>query len=241
MPKVLGVDETSFQKRHEYVTVVCDPVRAAVLFVSDGRSAESLSGFFDPLTASERARIEAVAMDMSGAYLSAVTRALGPDAHERIVFDKYHLASLLGDAVNKVRREEHKTLLEKHDERLKGTRHLFLMNPWNMSRAQTAELTQLKSSNLKVARAWAIKETFMDAFAFRQPKRAERALKEVLAWMARSRLLGAAREGRGGGGGALWDNGRVAAHVVFPGQLRRSTSATTTTQDRSRLLTSLGS
>ena len=196
VPKVVGVDETSFQKRHEYVTVVCDPVRAVVLFVADGRSAESLSGFFDPLTAAERARIEAVAMDMSGAYLSAVTRALGPHAHERIVFDKYHLASLLGDAVNKVRRDEHKTLLENHDERLKGTRHLFLMNPWNMSRAQAAELTQLKSSNLKVARAWAIKETFMDAFAFRQPQRAERALKEVLTWMARSRLAPMVRAAR---------------------------------------------
>ena len=160
------------------------PGRAAVLFVSDGRSAESLSGFFDPLTASERARIEAVAMDMSG-DLSAVTRALGPDAHERIVFDKYHLASLLGDAVNKVRREEHKTR-SRNSERLKGTRHLFLISLEHVAGAD--ELTQLKSSNLKVARAWAIKETFMDAFAFRQPKRAERALKEVLAWMARSRL-----------------------------------------------------
>ena len=196
VPKVLGVDETSFQKRHEYVTVVCDPVRAAVLFVADGRSADSLSGFFDPLTPTERARIEAVAMDMSGAYLSAVTRALGPDAHERIVFDKYHVASLLGDAVNKVRREEHKALLQKDDDRLTGTRHLFLMNPWNMSRTQTAELQRLKSSNLKVARAWAIKKTFMDAFAFRQPKRAERALKDVLAWMARSRLAPMVRVAR---------------------------------------------
>ena len=196
VPKVVGVDETSFQKRHEYVTVVCDPDRAAVLFVSDGRSADSLSGFFDLLTAEERAGIDAVAMDMSGAYLSAVRRALGPDANERIVFDKYHLASLLGDAVNKVRREEHKALLEKNDERLKGTRHLFLMNPWNMSRVQAAELRPLKASNLKVARAWAIKETFMDAFAFRQPKRAERALKAVLAWMARSRLAPMVRAAR---------------------------------------------
>jgi transposase len=47
VPKVVGVDETSFQKRHEYVTVVCDPEQATVLFVSDGRSAASLSGFFD--------------------------------------------------------------------------------------------------------------------------------------------------------------------------------------------------
>ena len=49
-------------------------------------SAASLSGFFDGLTAEERAGIDAVAMDMSGAYLSAVRRALGPDANERITF-----------------------------------------------------------------------------------------------------------------------------------------------------------
>ena len=67
VPKVVGVDETSFQKRHEYVTVVCDPEQATVLFVSHGRSADSLSGFFDGLTAADRAGIDAVAMDMSGA------------------------------------------------------------------------------------------------------------------------------------------------------------------------------
>ena len=59
VPKVVGVDETSFRKRHESVTVVCDPERATVLFVSDGRSAASLSGFFDGLTAKERAGIDA--------------------------------------------------------------------------------------------------------------------------------------------------------------------------------------
>ena len=57
-------------------------------------------------------------------------------------------------------------------------------------------LKQLMSSNLKVARAWALKETFMDAFAVRQPTRAERALKEVLAWMSRSRLAPIVRAGR---------------------------------------------
>lgn len=196
VPRVLGVDETSFQKRHEYVTVVCDPARPAVLFVADGRSADSLAGFFDQLPAEARAGIDAVAMDMSAAYLSAVRRALAPAADERIVFDKYHLASLVGDAVNKVRRDEHKALLAQGDARLSGTRHLFLMNPWRMSPAQAANLAQLKASNLKVARAWAIKETFMDAFAYRQPRRAERALKGVLAWMSRSRLAPMVRVAR---------------------------------------------
>ena len=66
-----------------------------------------------------------------------------------------------------------------------------------MSRAQWTGLKSLISSNLKVGRAWAIKETFMDAFAVRQPARAEQALKEVLAWMSRSRLPPLIRAGRG--------------------------------------------
>lgn len=98
------------------------------------------------------------------------------------------LASLLGDAVNTVRRDEHKALLAQGDERLTGTRYLFLRNPWKMSRGQWAALKPLAASHLKVGRAWAIKETFMDTFACRQPARAERALKAVLAWMSRSRL-----------------------------------------------------
>ena len=59
-----------------------------------------------------------------------------------------------------------------------------------------AGLKQLMSSNLKVGRAWAIKDTFMGAFAIRQPRRAERALQEVLAWMSRSRLAPIVRAGR---------------------------------------------
>ena len=61
---------------------------------------------------------------------------------------------------------------------------------------QWAGLKLLISSNLKFARAWAIKETFMDAFAVRQPTRAEPALKEVLAWMSRTRLAPIVRAGR---------------------------------------------
>jgi hypothetical protein len=90
--------------------------------------------------------------------------------------------------VNTVRRDEHKALLAQGDERLTGTRYLFLRNPWKMSRGQWAALKPLAASHLKVGRAWAIKETFMDTFACRQPARAERALKAVLAWMSRSRL-----------------------------------------------------
>lgn len=196
IPEIVGIDETSFQKRHEYVTVVCSPANGQVLYVADGRSAKSLDGFFDPLSPQQRAAIQAVAMDMSGSYLSAVRKALGPNADERIVFDKFHIAGHLGDAVNKVRRQEHRILLEKGDERLKGTRYLWLMNPANMSKRQWSELADIKASNLKVGRAWAIKETTMAVFDIEDPQDGEVALKQALGWISRCRLVPMMRVGR---------------------------------------------
>jgi transposase len=188
VPAVIGVDETSFQKRHEYVTVVCDPTGKKVLYVADGRGVSSLAGFFGALTPEQLDGIEVVAMDMSGPFLSATRAALGETADERIVFDKFHIASLLGDAVNTVRRTEHKALLARSDDQLKGTRHLFLTNRNNLSSGQLRSIEAFRKSNLKVARAWAIKETFMDVFAVVRAGDVERQLKKVLGWMARSRL-----------------------------------------------------
>ena len=46
VPERLGVDETSFQKRHEYVTVVND-LEGRVLHVSDGHGKEALREFHE--------------------------------------------------------------------------------------------------------------------------------------------------------------------------------------------------
>src|SRR4051812_11338611 len=99
---VLGVDEKSFQGR-EFVTVVCDLGAGTVLHVADGRGRESLQECYAALTPAQREGVAAVAMDMHQPYVAATQAAL-PEA--TIVFDKFHVAKLAGDAVDSVRRQE---------------------------------------------------------------------------------------------------------------------------------------
>ena len=105
---VVGVDETSFQRRQEYVTVVNDLTTSEprVLYVADGRSRAALDGYFDAVGGAGCAQIQMVAMDMWPAYIGSVrdhTEAL-------IAFDKFHVAQHLGAAVDQVRRSENRAL-----------------------------------------------------------------------------------------------------------------------------------
>jgi transposase len=151
----IGVDETSFQRRHEYVTIVTDLDNRRVLHVADGRKRESLDAFFRELDADQLAAIEAVAMDMCGAFIASVSEHV-PDAERKIGFDKFHVAMHLGDAVNRVRRDEHKALLAKGDDSLKGSRFLWTTNPDNMDAAATGALNALHEMNLKTSKAWGL-------------------------------------------------------------------------------------
>ncbi len=121
------MDETSFQKRHEYVTVIND-LDGHVVHVADGRSKETLERFFQQFDRQGLADVETVAMDMWEPYIR-VTGEYVPDAHTKIAFDKFHVAKHLGDAVDQVRRAEHRKLARAGDDRLKGTRYLWLTNP----------------------------------------------------------------------------------------------------------------
>jgi transposase len=105
----LGVDEKAIAKRHRYLTVVADLERNRVLYLADDRKQESLDGFWATLTAEQLAGIEAMAMDMWEPYVQS-TRAHLPDADRKIVFDKFHVVKHLHDAVDQVRRGEHRAL-----------------------------------------------------------------------------------------------------------------------------------
>ena len=109
LPTRIRIDETSFQKRHEYVTVVSDQETGKVLYVADDRTKESLEGFFEDLQPADLIQIESVSMDMRGPYI-AVVEGVVHDAEEKICFDKLHVAKHLGDAVNKVRSHEQREL-----------------------------------------------------------------------------------------------------------------------------------
>jgi transposase len=183
----LGVDETSFQRRHEYVTLVYDLAGNRVLYVADDRKRSSLDGFFQELSPEQLGAIDVVAMDMHEPYISCVRQRV-PDGEYKIAFDKFHVASHLGDAVDEVRRQEHRELMEQGDARLTGTKYLWLQNPNNMEHDRWLSFAPLRESSLKVARAWALKESAMHLWERAYRGLARRSWKEWLAWALRSQL-----------------------------------------------------
>lgn len=183
----IGVDETSFRKRHDYVTVVSNEGGEKVLYVADDRGQDSLAGFYEGLTETQRAAIESISMDMWPAYIRATLDAI-PDAREKIAFDKFHVAKYLGDAVDKVRRTEHRALLAEGRDDLTRTKHRWLMNPRNMSPGLWRDFKSLRDSALKTARAWAIKELGMRLWHYTSRTWATKAWQHWLSWATRSRL-----------------------------------------------------
>jgi transposase len=183
----IGVDEKAFRKGHSYLTLVNDLVRGRVLYVAEERKQSSLDGFWETLTEEQIDGIEAVAMDMWDPYLTSVREHV-PEADGKIVFDKFHVAKHLGDAVDKVRRKENKTLKAAGDDRLAGTRYDWLRNPAAMEPKERKEFAGLRNSELKTARAWALKETAIALYNYIYERPARKHFRWRHGWAVRSRL-----------------------------------------------------
>jgi transposase len=183
----LGVDEKAFRKGHKYFTLVNDLSGSRVLYVAEDREQKSLDGFWPTLTEKQREGIAAVAMDMWDPYVNSVQAHL-PESANKIVFDKYHIAKHLGEAVDRVRRREQKVLKAEGDDRLTGTKYQWLRSPANLEDAQRREFAQLVYSELQTARAWALKETAMGLFSYVYERPARKHFRWWYNWAVRSRL-----------------------------------------------------
>ena len=183
----IGVDETAFRKRHDYVTIVSDQDEGTVLHVGSDRKKEGLKDWYGSLTEEQREAIESISMDMWPAFINATLESI-PEAEEKIAFDKFHVAKYLGEAVDKVRRQEHKALMSEGYEDLKGSKYDWLYNPENMTRKQKIRFKMLRESTLKTARAWAIKELAMSLWHYVSKTWARKGWEQWLSWAVRSRL-----------------------------------------------------
>ncbi|MDP2210292.1 MAG: transposase [Candidatus Aquicultor sp.] len=139
---------------------------------------------------------------MSPGYLKSPARATDSDEYTwwgyarkikllpkaDIVHDKFHVAKYLNEAVDKVRRQEHKALKGQDSGILAGTKYLWLANPNNWTAAQKASFKELKDIGLKVGRAWAIKETFGNFWNYSYVKSATKFFRKWFFWATHSRL-----------------------------------------------------
>jgi transposase len=187
LPTYLGVDEKSFGKRHTYETLVCDLERGTVEFIVDEREQESLEAYYKRFDEKERGAVKGIAMDMWDPYIAA-TRAYIPEAEDKIVFDRYHVTRHVTEAVDKVRRQEHKILAEQGEDILKGTKYLWLANEDNIPEYWQAEFSKIRQMNLKTARAWAIKESLRELWSYIYHGNARKFFKRWFGWAIRSRL-----------------------------------------------------
>jgi transposase len=183
----IGVDEKAFTRGHRYFTLVNDLDRGRVLFVAENRTEESLNDFWSRLSEEQIQAVKAVAMDMWDPYVNSTRRYL-PEAHGKIVFDKFHIAKHLSEAVDVVRRRENKQLREGGDDRLAGTRYDWLRHPARMEPEDRKQFAALRDSNLKTARAWALKEAMMAFFDYYYERPARKHFRWWHNWAVRSRL-----------------------------------------------------
>ena len=183
--KRLGMDEKSFRRGQSYITLLTDLDQSRVLDVVEERTTEAADRLWETLSPEQKQAVEAVAVDMWEPFIQTIEKQV-PDAD--IVHDKFHVSKYLGEAVDKVRRQEHKELMAQGDETLKGTRQLWLYNPQNFSPDQAEEFSTLKDQQLKVARAWAAKELFSKFWEYQEEGWARRFFKDWFGWVSRSRL-----------------------------------------------------
>jgi transposase len=160
-----GIDEKSFTRGHRYFTLVNDLDLPRALYAAEGRTEASLDAFWSGPTPEQIDGVRAIAMDMRDPYINSMLNHLA-EAQSKIVFDKFHIAKDLSEAVDLVRRKKNKQLRAASDDWLAGTRCDWLKHPAKMDPADRREFATLKNSALKTARAWVLKESMMAFFAY---------------------------------------------------------------------------
>ena len=186
--RYIGVDEKAFRKGHRYHTVVCDLERSTVEFVAEDRKTDSLAAYDAQLTDEQKAALQAIAMDMWEPYIGATRDGL-PEGAARIVFDRFHIMREMTNAVDTVRKQEHREFLRAGaDSPLTGTKYVWLYSDERRPAHHAETFATLQALNLKVGRAWAINEALRTLWTYRQTAAVKRFFTRWYAWAVRSRL-----------------------------------------------------
>lgn len=181
----LGIDEKSFLKGQSYGSLLYDLDESRVLEVVKDRTEEAANALLATLPEGQREKVEAVAVDMWKPFISAIETML-PKAD--IVHDKFHVVTYLNEAIDDVRRKEHKELKAMGSEILKGSRYTWLRNPDNWTEQDEATFEALQDEGLKVGRAWTIVQTFLPIWDYVYEGAARNFFAKWYFWATHSRL-----------------------------------------------------
>jgi transposase len=153
----LSIDEKSFKKGHNYVTVLSQPKKGYILDVEESRTKEATKKLINKtLTKQQQKKVKTISLDMWKAYIT-VSKEMLPNSE--IVHDRFHLIKYLNSAIDKVRRREVKT-----NEELRNSRWAMLKKQQNLTENQRLKFEAISNANYEISRAWRVKENFKDLF-----------------------------------------------------------------------------
>jgi transposase len=181
---IVGIDETSIAKGHEYISLFVDLKKRKTMFISEGKDNKTVVNFSKDLKDhnAQAEQIKEVSCDMSPAFIKGVKENL-PNAN--ITFDKFHILKIINSGVDKVRRAE-----AADNPLLKNSRYVFLKNDANLTVKQRTKKEELlmPKLNLKSVRAMHIRENFQQIYLASNTAEFEYLLKKWYSWAIRSRL-----------------------------------------------------
>jgi transposase len=188
----LSLDEKSFKKGHQYISVLGDSLGKGVLEVVEGRTLEAATSLLTGLSPAQREQVASVSMDMWPAFASAREQVL-PQAET--VHDRFHIAGYLSDAVDKTRRDEHRTWAKSPETKspqqspspLVKTKWLWLRSPEKLTEKQRALFAALQTQDLQTSKVWSFKEAFRDFFEAKNVSEGEAFFAN---WYAQAMALG---------------------------------------------------
>lgn len=183
----ISIDEKAVLKGHSYITIVTNLETAKVVWIGRDRSKETLDGFFASLDEKLLKQIDCIAMDMWEPYRASCRQWI-EDADSKTTLDRFHIEKHLSEAVDNVRRQEHRELRSQGRDDLKGSRWDWLHRPENVSSYRREQFEALRGSDLRTARAWAIKEDFRRFWLYIYEGNARRFFGDWYGWAIRSRL-----------------------------------------------------
>jgi len=179
---VVGIDETSQKRGHEYITLFVDLKEKKTVHIEEGKDHQTVKNFgiYLEQKGGMRENITDVSCDMSPAFIKGVGETF---AEAQVTFDKFHILKLINEAVDDVRRSEARWMPW-----LKGARFAILKNENNLTVRQKEIRDRLSQMNLKTMRALRMREAFQAIYAAPSVQEFERLLKEWYRWATHSRL-----------------------------------------------------
>jgi transposase len=184
--RFIAIDEMAVKKGHSYLTNVVDLETGQVIYSAEGRDTECLRPFFTKIKRSRKARLEAIAVDMSSAYLKAI-ELYAPDG-VKIIHDRYHLVANMNRVLDEIRRDEYRRKSGPEKAVMKGSRYLLLTAFENIydNEEKFTRLESLLALNETIHKAYLLKE---DLRLFWEQSSREDAQHFIETWLDEARSM----------------------------------------------------